>query len=96
MVDKLHPLQPCQPPPVNVAATVHPLEDDRVVELVNTGLLGAHQVKVAIDALRESGKDLTVIAAEFPPPESKPETKSEPGVFPPAKPEPEEEQLRGR
>jgi len=66
--DKLHPLPLCQPAPVNPAAVPHPLEEDAVKNLVDTGLLGAKQIKLAIDALKEKGVDLTVVAAQFPPP----------------------------
>jgi len=74
--DKLHPLPMCQPAPVNPAAVPHPLEDDIIQNLVDTKLIGAKQVKVAIDALKAKGVDLTVVAAQFPPPPAKDDAKT--------------------
>jgi hypothetical protein len=64
--DKLHPLPLCQPAPVNPAAVAHPLSDDEVKHLVETGLFGAHQAAVACEELQAEGQDLTAVANLFP------------------------------
>jgi hypothetical protein len=85
-VDKLHPVQSCNPPNQNPAATVQPMPDQQVKYLVSVGVLGVHQVDTAIQELKAEGKDVSILAAEFPstPPDTGADTTTSGAVNPPA------------